>query len=77
MYWNTTQAQWVPVESHMDQNGYLVCNTDHFSTWAIAEVESPDEVPENIHPYTVIGLIVTVTVATALWKRTKQNQKTQ
>ena len=77
MYWNTTQAQWVPVESHMNQNGYLVCNTDHFSTWTIAEVESPDEVPENIHTYTVIGLIVTVTVATALWKRTKQNQKSQ
>jgi hypothetical protein len=77
MYWNTTQEQWVPVESHMDQNGYLVCNTDHFSTWTIAEVESTDAVPENIHTYTVIGLVVTVTVAAALWKRKKQNQKSQ
>jgi hypothetical protein len=75
MYWNTTQAQWVPVESNMDQNGYLVCNTDHFSTWTVVEAESPDEVPENIHTYTVIGLVVTVTVATALWKRKKQNQE--
>jgi hypothetical protein len=75
MYWDTTQAQWVPVESYMDQNGYLVCNTDHFSTWTITEAESPDEVPENIHTYTVIGLVVTVTVATALWKRKKQNQE--
>ncbi len=71
MYWNSTQAQWVPVESYMDQNGYLVCNTTHFSTWTVAEVESPDEVPENIHVYTVIGLIVTITAATALWKRKK------
>jgi len=71
MYWNRTQAQWVPVESYMDQNGYLVCNTTHFSTWTVAEVESPDEVPENIHVYTVIGLIVTITAATALWKRKK------
>jgi len=75
MYWNTTQAQWVPVESHMDQNGYLVCSTNHFSTWTIAEVGSPDEVPENIHTYTVIGLVVTVTVATALWKRKRQDQQ--
>ncbi|MDH5691361.1 MAG: hypothetical protein OEY81_08045 [Candidatus Bathyarchaeota archaeon] len=71
MYWNRTQAQWVPVESYMDQNGYLVCNTTHFSTWTVAETESPDEVPENIHVYTVIGLIVTITAATALWKRKK------
>jgi hypothetical protein len=71
MHWNRTQAQWVPVESYMDQNRYLVCNTTHFSTWTVAEVESPDEVPENIHVYTVIGLIVTITAATALWKRKK------
>jgi hypothetical protein len=71
MYWNQTQAQWVPVESYMNQNGYLVCNTTHFSTWTVAEVESPDAVPENIHVYTVIGLIVTITAATALWKRKK------
>ncbi len=71
MYWNQTQAQWVPVESYMDQNGYLVCNTTHFSTWTVAEVESPDEVPENIHTYTVVGLIALVTVAAALWKRKK------
>ena len=77
MYWNRTQAQWVTVESHMDQNGYLVCNTDHFSTWTIAEVGSPDEVPENIHTYTVIGLVVSVTVATALWKRKRQIQQSR
>ncbi len=32
MYWNRTRAEWEPVPSYMDQNGYLVCNTDHFST---------------------------------------------
>ncbi len=37
MYWNQTRAQWETVESHMDQNGYLVCNTNHFSTWTVAE----------------------------------------
>jgi hypothetical protein len=38
MYWNRTQAEWIPVESYMDQNGYLVCNTYHLSTWTVAEV---------------------------------------
>jgi hypothetical protein len=70
MYWNTTQAQWTPVESYMDQNGYLVCNTDHFSTWTVAEADS-QAVPENIHTYTVIGLVASVTVVTAVWKRKK------
>ena len=64
-YWDPTQNQWTPVESYMDQNGYIVCNTDHFSTWTVAEVENPDQIPENIHVYTVIGLIVIVTAAAA------------
>jgi len=71
-YWDQTQNQWTPVESYMDQNGYLVCNTTHFSTWTIAEVESPDQIPENIHAYAVIGLVAIVTVASVLWKRKKR-----
>jgi hypothetical protein len=43
MYWNQTTAQWEAVQSYMDQNGYLVCNTDHFSTWTIAEIEQAAE----------------------------------
>lgn len=43
MYWNRTRAAWETVESHMDQNGYLVCNTDHFSTWTVADVEAATE----------------------------------
>ncbi|PVX26568.1 MAG: hypothetical protein CW691_00970 [Candidatus Bathyarchaeum sp.] len=74
MYWNQTQAQWVPVETYMDQNGYLVCDTDHFSTWTIAEVESPAQVPENIHVYTAVSLAVIATAAAALLKR-KKTQK--
>jgi hypothetical protein len=73
MYWNQSQAQWVTVESFMNQDGYLVCDTDHFSTWTVAEVESPDTVPESIHVYTVVALAVIATVAAAVIKR----QKTQ
>jgi hypothetical protein len=43
MYWNQTRAQWEAVESYMDQNAYLVCNTNHFSTWTVAEVEPVEE----------------------------------
>jgi hypothetical protein len=71
MYWNTTEAQWVQVESYMDQNGYLACDTDHFSTWTVAELESPEDIPENIHVYAVVALTVTATVAAALLKRKK------
>ena len=43
MYWNKTRAEWEPVESYMDQNGYLVCNTNHFSTWTVAEISESTE----------------------------------
>jgi hypothetical protein len=43
MYWNQTRTQWEAVESYMDQNGYLTCNTNHFSTWTVAEVETADD----------------------------------
>jgi hypothetical protein len=39
MYWNQTSAQWKNVQSYMDSNGYLVCNTNHFSIWTVAELE--------------------------------------
>ena len=71
MYWNQTQNQWTAVESYMDQNGYLVCNTDHFSTWTVAEYD-PEVVPENIHIYTVVGLVAIVSVASIYLKRKKR-----
>ena len=40
MYWDQTRNQWQPVESSIDANGYLVCETDHLSIWTVAEVES-------------------------------------
>ena len=37
MYWSGTQNEWVKVPSYIDQNGYLTCNTDHFSIWTVGE----------------------------------------
>lgn len=71
MYWNQTQNQWVPVESYMDQNGYLVCNTDHFSTWTVAEYD-PEQIPENIHIMTVVGLVAIISVASVYMRRKKK-----
>lgn len=71
MYWNQTHNQWTPVESHMDQNGYLVCNTDHFSTWTVAEYD-PELVPEGIHVYTVVGLVAIISIASIYMKRKKK-----
>jgi hypothetical protein len=38
MYWNGSRNAWVPVASHLDADGYLVCETPHFSIWTVAEV---------------------------------------
>jgi hypothetical protein len=50
MYWNRTRAEWEAVESQMDQNGYLVCNTDHFSTWTVAEISESTETGGDSEP---------------------------
>jgi hypothetical protein len=40
MYWDQTRNQWEAIDSSIDADGYLVCETDHFSTWTVAEVKS-------------------------------------
>ena len=67
MYWNQTRAEWEAVDSYMDQNGYLVCNTDHFSTWTIVETDDPEEALRfglNIaYVYAVITIVIVVVLA--------------
>ena len=69
MYWNGTRGEWEAVESYMDQNGYLVCNTDHFSTWTVAEVE-PEEAMQFVlnmaYVYATIGIVVAVVFAVGI-----------
>jgi hypothetical protein len=80
MYWNQTRAEWQVVESFMDQNGYLVCNTDHFSTWTVAELadttEPTNEPTQSGTPIeylyigaAVIAIVVVVAGVLALKKR--------
>jgi hypothetical protein len=58
MYWNQTQMQWEKVESYMDQNGYLVCNTNHFSTWTVAEIVSEEQTPTQQDDYNGLPLAI-------------------
>jgi hypothetical protein len=82
MYWNQTRAQWITVESFMDQNGYLVCNTNHFSTWTVAEVsdtiEPPSDTTQGEIPLeylaigaAVIAIIVIAAASVLVYKRRK------
>jgi hypothetical protein len=76
MYWNHTRAEWEAVESHMDQNGYLVCNTDHFSTWIVAEME-PEEALQfalnMVYVYMAIIVVVAVILAIGVVALRKRN----
>jgi hypothetical protein len=66
MYWNQPRAEWETVESHMDQNGYLVCNTDHFSTWTVAELaDTPETTDSGMPIYIYIGAPVAVVALAA------------
>ncbi len=75
MYWNQTRAQWQTVESYMDQNGYLVCNTDHFSLWTVAELADTTEPPTDTarggipleYIYVVVAAIAVVAVAAGVF----------
>jgi hypothetical protein len=81
MYWNRTRNQWEPVESYMDQDGYLICNTNHFSLWTVAELAdtttSPTYTSEEGIPveYIYAGIaaiaIVAVAVGTFAYKKRK------
>jgi hypothetical protein len=42
-FWNGTD--WEPVTSWMDREGFLVCNTTHFSAWTIREMKQPPTIP--------------------------------
>jgi len=68
MFLNTTTSQWQTVPSYMDANGYLVCNTDHFSTWTVAEMEQEqtDNTIANIDVTYVIASIITAVIVVAV-----------
>ena len=77
MFWNGTQNEWQKVPSYLDQNGYLTCNTDHFSIWTIGEFEDPSEKTQNLVDMTLIyggigaGLTIVVALGLILYSKRK------
>lgn len=51
-YFNETTEEWVPVATSL-QNGYLVAETNHFSTWTVINLESD---------YTLLIVVVVIVV---------------
>ncbi|MCW4040874.1 MAG: hypothetical protein NWE83_09025 [Candidatus Bathyarchaeota archaeon] len=72
MYWDQTRNQWEAVESSIDADGYLVCETDHLSTWTVAEVESTglfDISTELLIAVVCIGVIAVAGVVIVMRRR--------
>jgi hypothetical protein len=69
MYWNQTGDKWETVESYVDEDGFLVCDTDHFSTWTVAEME-PEEVMEialnMAFVYAAISAVIVVALTVSI-----------
>lgn len=65
MYWNRTQGDWEAVESYLDEDGYLVCETDHFSTWTVAEIE-PEEAIQFALDMAFVYAAISVTIVAIL-----------
>jgi len=42
-YWNG--SEWAPVRSWLDEEGFLVCDTDHFSLWTVREMKESSSMP--------------------------------
>ncbi len=64
MHWNASRNGWDPVDSWMDDDGYLVCTTTHFSTWTVAELVplalTPALSPETAQVGDTVQLAVTL-----------------
>ncbi len=75
MYWNGTQNEWVKVPSFIDQNGYLVCNTDHFSIWTIGETDDLTEKTQAIIDMALIyggigvGIVIILAIGIAVFSK--------
>ena len=42
-YWNG--SEWASVHSWLDEEGFIVCDTDHFSLWTVREMKDPPSMP--------------------------------
>ncbi len=82
MYWNEARGEWEAVESSLNKDGYLVCNTNHFSTWTVAEIsESTDTIEETVdtgipveYIYAGIAVIAAIAVGIGVYATSKRGK---
>lgn len=66
----------------MDQNGYLVCNTDHFSTWTVAEISESTEAPdpeatltngmEMAYAYAAVAVVIIIALGVGIYLNSRR-----
>jgi hypothetical protein len=66
MYWDQTRNQWETIDSTIDENGYLVCETNHLSTWTVAEIESSGFLGVSTEMLIVVAAIGVIAVAAVM-----------
>jgi len=77
MYWNRTRAEWEKVESYIDENGYLVCDTDHFSVWTVAEIDNAEEALQfglnMAYVYAAICVVIVIVLVIGIFALSKRS----
>ena len=76
MYWNQTHNGWTQVPSFIDQDGYLTCNTDHFSVWTVgelADVSEQTDVADMTLVYGGVGAAIAIVLAVGIVVYKKRN----
>ena len=65
-YYDETTEEWVPMESSY-QDGMLVCNTDHFSTWTVISSGF------NYMPIVYTGIVLVAILGAVVLMKKKRN----
>ncbi len=69
-YYDETEGEWVAVDT-AEQNGYLVCETNHFSTWTILIPETDNAIWGFVGIGAVFAGAVIIAVVSMVYKKRK------
>ena len=69
-YYDETEGEWVAVDT-AEQNGYLVCETNHFSTWTILIPETDNAIWGFVGVGAVFAGAVIIAVVSIVYKKRK------
>ena len=69
-YYDETEGEWVAVDT-TEQNGYLVCETNHFSTWTILMPETDNAIWGFVGVGAVFAGSVIIAVVSVVYRKRK------